>query len=75
MAHRVLDVSSSKCDEIEQSCSTSDQCLKEAIRFWLKLNPFSSWRWIIHLLDDNQLTVAADEIRYYAEPLLGKSLT
>ena len=72
VAKLILHISSSKCDEFERRWTTDDECLKQAIQFWLKRYVYASWRWLIFSLDHKNLEAISDGIRQFAEPLTGK---
>ena len=68
----ILQILSSKCGEIRQRCSNEDDCLMEAIRFWMKRCPFASYRWIVYQLNSNGLGAISQEMHHLLEPIQGK---
>jgi len=68
-----------KYDEIRQLQDTSNENrLRAVVKCWLggdghAVGQGPSWRWLIWTLDDNGQTRVADNIRHFAEPVLGKS--
>ena len=49
VADNILRIDSKeKRDEIRNRFSSDDDRLRESIRFWLKRNPFSSYRWLAY---------------------------
>ena len=72
VAEKVLGISSSKCQLIKQNSTTTDELFTHAIRFWMKRDVVASWRFLIWILDVGNYEGLADEIRNYAEPLLGE---
>ena len=73
LARRILGISSSKCHEIAQRCSTTDDCLMESIKFWLKRCPHASYRWIVYNLNDEGMTDISKEMHHLLEPIQGKN--
>ena len=63
-------ISSSKREEIHQHYSNEDDCLKEAINFWMKRCPFASYQWIAHFLKKYQ--GISHEMRHSLELVQGK---
>ena len=72
VAKEVLGISSSKCQLIQQQSSSPDESLKQSILFFIKKYVDASWRILILTLDDENYGALADDIRNFAEPLLGK---
>ena len=72
-------ISSSKREEIRQRCSNEDDCLMEAIRFWMKRCPFASYRWIAYqynicedVYGDEGFRAISQEMHHLLEPIQGK---
>ena len=64
----------SKLDEIERQNQSNDDHLHAVIECWLQGDGEPSWRRLIWRLDsDDETRAVADNIRHFAEPLLGKS--
>ena len=69
-----------KLDEIERQHQSVDSRLRAVIEYWLQgeeLDEEPSWRALIWRLDsarmrEDEIRVAADTIRHFAEPLPGK---
>ena len=72
LAREILKISSSKCDEIRQRCSNEDDCLMEAIHFWMKRCPSASYRWIAYYLNFEGLRAISQEMHQLFEPIQGK---
>ena len=69
----ILRISHSKREEIHQRCSNKDDCLMEAIRFWMKRCPFASYQWIAYWLNFYAgLGLISQEIHHLLEPIQGK---
>ena len=45
LAKEILVISSSKVDVMGGN-STDEECLKQAVGFWLKRQVYASWRWL-----------------------------
>ena len=74
LAKEILWISSSKVQKLG-GYSTDEECLQQAVGFWLKRYVYASWRWIISLLDAEGYESVSDEIRSFSEPLLGEILS
>ena len=72
LADEILLISSSK---VVGGNSTDEECLQQAVGFWLKRQVYASWRWIIVCLDAYGYESVSDEIRSFSEPLLGEILS
>ena len=72
LAEWILVISSSKRKEIRQRCSNEDDCLMEAIRFWMKRCPFASYRWIAYWLNSEGFRAISQEMHHLLEPVQGK---
>ena len=68
----MLVISSSKCEEIRQRCSNEEDCLMEAIHFWMKRCPFASYRWIAYYLNLQGFRAYSREMHHLLEPIQGK---
>ena len=73
LAKEILLISDSKCREIAARCSTTDDSLKESIRFWMKRHPYASYRWIIWCLNDEGISDIPQEMHHLLEPIQGKN--
>ena len=63
-------------NRIASECSTDEECLRRAIRYWLLRDPYASWRRIIYRFDyedDTAFSTVADSLRSNAEPLQGQT--
>ena len=74
LAEKILGISSSKLNVMGGN-STDEECLQQAVGFWLKRQAYASWRFIIYLLDYEGYESVSDEIRSFSEPLLGEILS
>ena len=72
LAELILKISYSKRVEIRRRCSNEDDCLMEAIRFWMKRCPFASYRWIAFQLNYQGLRADSQEMHHLLEPIQGK---
>ena len=75
LAEVILEISPSKCEEIRQRCSNEDDCLMEAIHFWMKRCPFASYRWIAYQLNNyilEKFGAISQEMHHLLEPVQGK---
>ena len=75
LAQKILVILSSSKLDIMGGCSTGEECLQQAVGFWLKRYVYASWRWIIYALDVEGYKNVSDEIRSFSEPLLGEILS
>ena len=66
-------ISDSKRREIAARCSTTDDSLKESIRFWMKRCPHASYRWIIWWLNQEGISDVHQEMHHLLEPIQGKN--
>ena len=73
LADRILDISDSKRREIAARCSTTDDSLKESIRFWMKRHPYASYRWIIWCFNRQGISDVPQETHHLLEPIQGKN--
>ena len=73
LAYKILLISDSKRREIAARCSTTDDSLKESIRFWMKRFPYASYRWIIFLLNFSEISDVPQEMHHLLEPIQGKN--
>ena len=65
-----------KLDEIRQQYQSDDDRLHAVVKTWIHgdgRDKKPSWKHLIWRLDDGNLARAADSIRLFAEPVLGKS--
>ena len=67
----ILDLPSSKCDEIEKQFSSDEERVEAAVREWLLRDPLASWRRLIDQLYVYGEFDRADSILHYAEELTG----
>ena len=72
LAAKILMIYPSKHHEIAQHCSTTDDCLMESIKFWLKRCPYASYRWIAYFLNIQEMTAISQEMHHLLEPIQGK---
>ena len=68
-----LNIPESTQDDIKQQHSDDRGWLVAIIEYWQKVDPFPTWRRVIHALDKIEEHRTADSIRQYAEPLTGVS--
>ena len=74
LADEILWIESSKVDVMGGN-STDEECLQQAVGFWLKRQVYASWRFIIFRLNATGYESVSDEIRSFSEPLLGEILS
>ena len=74
LAKKILEILPSKL-QIFNHQSSDEECLKQAVEFWLKKFVYASWRWVILWLDDEGYGSVSDEIRSLSERLLGEILS
>ena len=67
----VLHIPINKRAELNQEYPNVEQRIEATVRFWLLTDPLASWRRIIERLDNWGRHVSADQIRHYAEELIG----
>ena len=72
LAGGILGISPSKRREMAQRCSTDDDCLMEAIHFWMKKCPYASYRWIAYWLNIRGLGAISQKMHHLLEPIQGK---
>ena len=72
LAWEILLISSSKRHEIAQRCSTTDDCLMEAIRFWMRRCPYASYQWIAFRLNLCGYGAISQEMHHFLESIQGK---
>jgi len=64
-----------KINEIEMQHQCDDDRLHAVVKTWLQgdgRHGEPSWRYLIWMLDRSKITKVADNIRHFAEPVLGK---
>ena len=66
-----LFIPQSKQDEIKHKFPDEMDQKRQAISYWINIDPLASWRRLITQLDEMRETEVADSIRSNAEPLTG----
>ena len=75
VAKSILEISVDKCEDIGRRYSTNEECLKQAIDFWLNRCTFASWRTLLYQFYRFKLDALASMIQGYVEAILGELAT
>ena len=71
----ILNVPSSKKQEIKNECSTDKDRKISAVKWWIMNDPLASWRRITDQLYHYNEDIIADKIRHYCEDVTGMCVT